>query len=141
MHCPRVAGAAHALPLCAHESGCVTRLLCAVQAALLQMRAGSVVTLTTLLPFLGHDPTGLVERVPVALRLQVAASLPGQVQHKVFSPPLATQRHTLIREVRPLPFTLPRPTPPPPVQRRMPLWRRRATFSSDRRQASTDAMH
>lgn len=85
----------------------MTHLPCLVQAALQQMRAGSIATLTMPLPFLGHDPTGLVERVPVTLRLQVAANLPGQVQQKVFSPPLATQRHGLIRDVRPRLCTLP----------------------------------
>lgn len=73
-----------------------------MQAALLQMRAGAIATVPTRLPFLGHDPSGLVERVAVAVRVAVAASQPGQAQQpKVFSPPLATQRHTLIREVRP----------------------------------------
>lgn len=71
------------------------------QAALQQMRAGAIATLTTPLPFLGPDPSGRVERVPVTVRLEVAARLPGQPAQKVFSPPLATQRHTLIREVRP----------------------------------------
>lgn len=71
------------------------------QAALQQMRAGAIATLTTPLPFLGPDPSGRMERVPVTVRLEVAARLPGQPAQKVFSPPLATQRHTLIREVRP----------------------------------------
>eukprot|EP00892_Ulva_mutabilis_P000362 jgi/Ulvmu1/10326/UM061_0009.1 len=71
----------------------------AIEAALQRMRAGSIATLCTPLPFLGPDPSGTVERVPVTVRLQVAPHLPGQPPQKVFTPPLATQRHTLIREV------------------------------------------
>lgn len=72
-----------------------------VQAALQQMKPGSSVRLHAPIPFLGHDPTGMVPRCPVEIHIKAAVKQPNSVAAaaKIFTPTLSSQRHALALQV------------------------------------------
>ena len=73
-----------------------------VQEALQQMKPGSAVRLHTQLPFLGHDPTGMLARCPVAIHIKAAVKQPKPAgPSKIFTPVLSSQRHALALQVSP----------------------------------------
>ena len=85
--------------MCVLDWVCVTHWQL-VQEALQHMKPGSAVRLQARLPFLGHDPTGMVARCPVEIHIKAAVK-----QHnpagpsKIFTPALSSQRHALALQV------------------------------------------
>jgi hypothetical protein len=89
-----------------HAGGCrgLQRTRMHMQAVLSQMRPGAAATLPARLPLVSCDRTGMVPQVPVVIRVELDARQPGSnagsTALRIFSPALATQRHTLARQVR-----------------------------------------
>lgn len=85
--------------MCVLDWVCVTHWQL-VQEALQQMNPGSAVRLQARLPFLGHDPTGMVARCPVDIHIKAAVKQPNPAgPSKIFTPALSSQRHALALQV------------------------------------------